>query len=233
MKNIQCFILSYEITKGMKSYGPLGLLKNNDHSKELILHQIECVNRVFSKPSITIVSGFGTEKLYKKLSKNIGKIYNDKFENANHGYAIKLILANFDSNKYDGLFIMDHGVVLKDVENLPCPPFKNSWILNRKTKKHDTKNKYIGSVMDAQDQLDYIFYDVGSLAWCNSVYLCKKDVEKLKASTNTFYDNMFLFEVINKSVSSNMIKYHNFVIPNDSFIMITGIKDKYKIKEKI
>lgn len=233
MKNVQCFILSYEITKGMKSYGPLGLLKHSDNSKELILYQIECLNKIFIKPSINIVSGFGNEKLYKKLHKNIGRLYNDKFETANHGYAIKLILSNFDYNKYDGLFVMDHGVLLKGLGNAPLPSLKSSWVFNRKTKKHDTKNKYIGSVMDSDGLLDYIFYDIGPLAWCNSVYLCKKDIIKLKSSIDTFYDNMFLFEIINKSISSNTIKYHSFVMPNDSFIMISGIKDKNKIKETI
>jgi hypothetical protein len=233
MINIECFILSYEITKGMKSYGPIGLLKATNSSKELILCQIECLNKIFHKPSINIISGFGNEKLYKKLSKNIGKIYNDKFETANHGYAMQLILSNFDETKYDGLFIMDHGVLLKDVEIAPASSFKSSWVLNRKIKKNDVKNKYIGSVIDSDGAVDYIFYDVGPFAWCNVVYLSKNDIVQFKKNINLFYENMFLFEIINKSVSSKIVKYKNIVIPNDSFITITGLKDKNKIKELI
>lgn len=233
MINIQCCILSYEITKGMKSYGPIGLLKSTNVSKELILYQIESLNKIFHKPSISIISGFGTEKLCKKLSKNIARIYNDKFETANHGYAIRLMLSNFDEKKYDGLFVMDHGILLKDIEIAPASVFKNSWVLNRKIKKNDIKNKYVGSVIDSEDMIDYIFYDVGSFAWCNTVYLCKNDIIKLKKDINLFYENMFLFEIINKSISSKIVKYKNIVIPNDSFITITGLKDKHKIKELI
>ena len=40
MKPVACCILSYEITKGMKSFGPIGLLKSSQNAKELILHQI-------------------------------------------------------------------------------------------------------------------------------------------------------------------------------------------------
>lgn len=233
MKHISCFIFSYEITKGMKSYGPLGLLKNTQNSKELVLCQVDSLNKIFYKPNINIVSGFGSEKLYKKISKHIGKIYNDKFETSNHGYAIKLILSNFDSHKYEGLFLLDHGVLLKDIGSCAVPCFKNSWVLTRKTKKQDLKGKYMGSVLDSDGHLDYIFYDIGNLAWCNAVYLCKDDIIRLKNSIDIFYDNMFLFEIINKSIASNIVKYENFVISNDSFMMISGIKDKNKIKENI
>lgn len=231
MKNISCFILSYEITKGMKSYGPIGLLRYTQNSKELILCQIECLNQMFNRPNINVVSGFGSDRLCKKISKNITEIYNDKFDTANHGYALKLILSNFDHNKYDGLFIMDHGVLFKGVNRASVPAFKSSWVLNRKTKKQDSKSKYIGSVLDETGHLDYIFYDIGNLVWCNAVYLSKNDILRLKQSMNTIYDNMFLFEIINKSITSNVVKYDNFVISNDSFIMISGLKDKHKIEE--
>lgn len=233
MKNIACFICSYEITKGMKSYGPLGLLKNTKNSKELVLCQIDSLNHLFHKPNINIISGFGTEKLCKKISKNIGRIYNDRFETANHGYVLKLILSNFDENKHDGLFLLDHGVLFKDVNRMPESSFKNSWVMSRKIKKQDLKTKYIGSVTDSLGQIDYLFYDIASLAWCGAIYLSKKDVISLKKSIDLFYDNMFLFEVINKSITANIVKYDNFVISNDSFIMITGIKDRNKIKELI
>ena len=59
MNKIACFILSYEITKGMKSFGPLGLLKANSSSKELILCQIDSLNKLFDNPEIYVVSGFG------------------------------------------------------------------------------------------------------------------------------------------------------------------------------
>jgi hypothetical protein len=142
-------------------------------------------------------------------------------------------LSNFDENKYEGLFLTDHGVLLKGSQSYSPPSFKRSWVLNRKTKKNDIKNKYTGSIINDNGKLDYIFYDVGNLAWCNSVYLSKSDVAKIKQSLDIFYDNMFLFEIINKSISANIVKYDSFVVPSDEIIMITGIKDKHKIKETL
>lgn len=226
---VACFILSYEITKGMKSFGPLGLLKANSSSKELILCQIDSLNQLFSNPDIYIVSGFGSDKIYKKIPSAIKRIFNTEHETKNHGYAFRLLLSKIKDLQYSGCFIMNGGILLGNINKNQKFPQNSSWILSKKNKKSSlVKTKFMGPIMNDKGKLDYIFYDIGEHSWCDTVYLCRKDL--LKLSVDSFCDNMFLFEIINKSIANNNIEYDQVVVPNDSVIMITGIKDKHKIK---
>jgi hypothetical protein len=232
MNKVACFILSYEITKGMKSFGPIGLLKANASARELILYQIDSLYKIFDNPDIFIVSGFGSEKLDKKLPEKIGTIVNSEYENKNHGYALKLILSKIDTGKYSGCFIVNSGTLIKNTGSKNTKlPFNNSWILSQKNKKHPSRTKYMGAVTNERGNLDYIFYDIGNHVWCDSFYLCKQDIAKLKLSINSFYDNMFLFEIINRSISNHQIQFSQVVLPPESISIITGMKDKHKIKE--
>jgi hypothetical protein len=228
MNKIACFILSYEITKGMKSFGPLGLLKANSSSKELILCQIDSLNKLFDNPDIYVVSGFGSDKMNKKIPGSIHKILNIAHETKNHGYAMRLLLSKIKDSQYSGCFVMNGSILLGNINKNRALPKNSSWILSRKNKKSLTKTKFMGPIMNDKGKLDYIFYDVGEYNWCDTVYFCRDDL--LKLSVDAFYDNMFLFEVINKSIVHNSIEYDQVVVPNDSVIMITGIKDKHKIK---
>jgi len=232
MSKIACFIMSYEITKGMKSFGPIGLLKANSSTKELILCQIDSLYNIFDNPDIFIISGFGADKLDKKLPAKISTIINSEYENKNHGYALKLILSKIDTTKYSGCFIINSGTLIKNTgfKNSQLS-FNNSWILSQKNKKHSSRTKYMGSVTTDSGKLDYIFYDIGAHIWCDSFYLCREDVTKLKLYINSFYDNMFLFEIINRSISSHQIQFSQVVMPPESISIITGMKDKHKIKE--
>ena len=228
MNKIACFILSYEITKGMKSFGPLGLLKANSSSKELILCQIDSLNKLFDNPEIYVVSGFGSDKMNKKIPGSIHKILNIAHETKNHGYALRLLLSKIKDSQYAGCFVMNGSILLGNINKNRALPKNSSWILSRKNKKSLTKTKFMGPIMNDKGKLDYIFYDVGEYNWCDTVYFCRDDL--LKLSVDAFYDNMFLFEVINKSIVHNSIEYDQVVVPSDSVIMITGIKDKHKIK---
>jgi hypothetical protein len=227
MNKIACFILSYEVTKGMKSFGPLGLLKANSSSKELILCQIDSLNKLFDNPDIYVVSGFGSDKIHKKIPGSIHRILNLAHETKNHGYALRLLLSKIKEYQYAGCFIMNGSILLGNI-NYRTLPQNSSWILSRKNKKSSAKTKFMGPIMNDKGKLDYIFYDIGEYNWCDTVYFCRDDL--LKLSVDALYDNMFLFEVINKSIVHNNIEYDQVVVPNDSVIMITGIKDKHKIK---
>ena len=228
MNKIACFILSYEITKGMKSFGPLGLLKASPSSKELILCQIDSLNKLFDHPDIYVVSGFGSDKMYKKIPSSIHRILNTSHETKNHGYALRLLLSKIKDSQYCGCFIMNGSVLLGNINKNQTLCKNSSWILSRKNKKSVSKTKFMGPIMNYKGKLDYIFYDVGEHNWCDVVYFCREDL--LKLAVDAFYDNMFLFEIINKSIVHNNIQYDEVVVPNDSVIMITGIKDKHKIK---
>jgi hypothetical protein len=53
----------------------------------------------------------------------------------------------------------------------------------------------------------------------------------MKKNIDQYYDNMFLFEIINKSIMTKDVFYKPINIAYNEAITITGIKDKNKIKE--
>jgi hypothetical protein len=231
MKNkIASYILSYEITKGMKSFGPIGLLKPNNNAKELVLHQIDNVVKFMGdRTDISIIAGFGHEKLQKKIPSHINIILNNYFLTTNQGYAFKLIIDNYDHKKYDGLFITSIDTMIRCKKNKILNT-DQSWIVSQKIKKNQPKHKFLGSVSNANGNIEYIFYDIGTHIWSGMVYLCNKDLTTIANNIDTYYDNMFLFEIINKSIGHN-ICYKELALNHDELIHITGLKDKNKIKE--
>jgi hypothetical protein len=63
------------------------------------------------------------------------------------------------------------------------------------------------------------------------VFITSNDLVVMKKNIDQYYDNMFLFEIINKSITTNDIFYKPINIAYNEAITITGIKDKNKIKE--
>jgi hypothetical protein len=229
--NIACFILSYEITKGMKSWGPIGLLKSCNNGKELVLCQIDSLRHMFDNPNITIVSGFGHEKLDKKLPSDVNILVNNEFETKNQGYIVKLILSQYKLNDFAGIFIMTHNTLLKRFDLNGELPFNKSWVLVKPIKKTREKSKFMGFTTKKTGEIEHIYYDIGQHMWCDNFYMCNKDIGLIKPNIEQYYDNMFLFEVINKSIANN-INYDKILIPSDGHSTITGMKDKHKIKEE-
>ena len=48
------------------------MLKKNKNAKELIVHQIENLRKIFGTTDIYVVTGFGEDKLFKKIQKGRG-----------------------------------------------------------------------------------------------------------------------------------------------------------------
>lgn len=230
MSKIACFILSYEITKGMKSFGPIGLLKSSGINRELILCQIHSLKNIFPKTDISIISGFGGDKLHKKIPTEVKTITNDEFDTKNQGHALKLILANYQLDRYDGIFIINSGILIKSLAPHKSLSTKKSWILSKTIRKSQQNTKFLGARTDNKGQIDYIFYDIGDYAWCDSVYICNNDISLIKKNIESYYDNMFLFEIINKSIT-NDARYEQVIVNHDSITNIIGMKDKHKIKD--
>jgi hypothetical protein len=226
---IACCIFSFNITKGMKSYGPIGTLKKNNTSKELILHQIEYLRKIFGSIDIYVVLGFGQEKITNSVrnKKNINFIYNNDYDKKNYAYAFKLFLQNIKGkiDNYDGVLFIDSNVLIRHLS------YKNtsfSWIVAKKTKKNMTN--YLGiRTSDISDTADMIFYQLGKLVWCKSFYLSQKDIKTCMIHAHKYYDNMFIFEILNESIDKLGIKFKINETSYSDSVEINGIKDKAKI----
>lgn len=229
---IACCIFSHNITRGMKSIGPIGILKKNNKSKSLIVTQIEYLRKIFKQVDIYVIAGFGHDKLKKALhnKKTVNTIINYEYDTKNYGYALKLFLNAIEDhhNQYDGLFFLDSNIVLRSLKS----KHKNlSWVLVKKHKAN-TKNKdYLGVNINNSNNINHLFYNTGNHLWCKSFYLTKRDLKVIMDTKDMYHDNMFVFEIINGLIDQKKVKVYANIIENNSCIAeISGIKDKNKIK---
>lgn len=223
MINIDTCIFSYAITKGMKSYGPKGILtQKTNTSKTLITCQLETISSISSK--VYIITGFGREKLYKNMRKknSVIDIYNQNYEKHNDGHAIKLLLNTSDS---DHLLVLSDGVILR----LGAQDIKNKESTIFCTKLHN--NWSLGCVFDKNtSMLEHIFYDVGHLSWCEAVLFGPKEIDIMKRYIlGHNVDNMFLFEIINETIKCGA-KYKITKIASKYCKKIQSVKDANKVR---
>jgi hypothetical protein len=225
--NIASCIFSYEITKGMKSFGPKGLLKSKK-SKELINCQISTVSDIGQKTYIIV--GFGSDKLIKKLpqSESVQVIKNENYKISNEGYALKLLFNNFDHDKSDGLLIISNGLLV----NFPSVKFDQSKIFF--TTKNDKHDFNLGCVFDQNSNiLENIFYNINDNVWCECIFISNSEINIIKQYMKTIdIQNMFLFEIINNSIRYGAQYTGEFISPH-RILKIQSAKDSSKIKEVI
>lgn len=233
MTKIACCIFAHEVTKGMKSYGTISLLKSSNKAKELIYHCTKYIKNAIHSKNIFILLGFEEDKLSKKIKEyNLATedniISNKAYLEKNQGYAFKLALKKIlqSNTGVNGvLFISSNNIIKK----LPTYSTKESWILIDKTIKNPRYN--IGCFVDDNNNVKHLFYNLGDKYWAETIYFTMSDLEKIYSQLDKlYYDNMFLFEIINIAVEKQLLNIkaiHNDKISN--IVKITGLKDKHKI----
>lgn len=201
---IACCIFAYEITKGIKSIGPLGLIKRNSRAKPFLLEQIDSVRDIFGGVDFYIVTGFENKKIQNILpqKKYIKTIYNKKYETKNHGSAIKLFGDTVKNNieKYDGYLILEQNTLFKKIHNKHK---KHSWISTTKKNDHHKDSLNVSSV---DKYVRYLFYQTRGNFWCHNLYLTSQDFKHIISTSSEFHENMFLFEIINFLIETQGIK---------------------------
>jgi hypothetical protein len=231
MKKIVSCIFSHEITKGMKSYGPIALLKAKKYSYELIYYVIKALSLSTKYVELYIVFGFEEDRIKKRLSElNIKNqsISNTMYETTNFGYAFKLLINQLllkNTDNINGFLFINGNIILK---KMPKYPTENSWLLMDKKGPHENSN--IGCQI-SHNIVDYVFYDIGKNAWTETFFLTKKDLLKIHKNQQLYHNNMFSFEIINTAIEKQKIEFKAVYLDNScDFIKINGIKDKNKIK---
>jgi hypothetical protein len=236
MNKVACYIFSYDITKGMKSIGPKGLLKSNK-STELINCQIQSIKD--SCVDINVIVGFGAEKLKKRIADAhsdccIKTINNDLYETANHGYALELIFNDYDHATYDGCIIINDGIlfnsktkkILLNSQTISSP--KIIYIQSDNKNKKDTF--HIGCSITEKDCIQHMFFDLTNNLWTEIVYFDNRTFGEVANIYSQNMRNMFLFEIINKSIDLG-IEYNATKIKTSDILKINGARDSNKIKE--
>jgi len=223
-------MFAYEITKGMKSYGPIGLLKAKKQSKELIYHAIFALKETVKYKNMYVLLGFESEKIKKKIEEykiNTSIITNTTYDTTNQGYAFKLMIKSIieDNLDIDGILFVNSNILIK---KLPKYPVNHSWVLMEKRTKNK-KNTIGCSIID--NKLNYLFYNIGDYDWTEVVYLTKKDIQTMIMSIDTYYDNMFMFEILNMAIEKQNMNFSTLCLDkSNDLVKISGMKDKHKIK---
>lgn len=219
---INAIILVPEITKGMKSIGSKALI-SIDHSKSIIEHQIEYLQKYYTNIDITIATGFDAEKIQKKTKRynNITTIHNDRYDHTNHGMSLFMYLQK--TKILDNLLIISNGILLK--EKLPISIDES--IIYALTKKNSDYG--IGLNLTADNKPTYLFYDF-PISWSECVFLNANSIEKLKEMLiKDTMKQMFLFEIINYLLDSDC-RFKTEKIANKNICKITTIKNTKKAK---
>jgi hypothetical protein len=214
----------------MKSVGPKGLLKSKkSKSKELINCQIANIrDKVIDT---YVILGFGLDKIKKRIEyPNVYIIKNDLYESANHGYAFELILNQYNTKKYDGCIIINNGILFNnDIKNnLLNSDLTIPKIYYTNSNKADFPIGF--TIIDSKVQ--HMFFNLTDNAWNEIIYIDNSSMLKYKTIYNQSMRNMFLFELINKSIDAGTL-YHPVKTKNNSIIKISSIKDSNKIKETV
>ena len=230
MKKIACCIFSYEITKGMKSYGSIGLLKRTQSSKELICYVLDYLQINIKHKDIYVMLGFEAEKIKKKLKDYNFKGYfisNVEYQVYNTGYAFKLMLNNIIDklDSIDGVLFTNGNILLKKIPKFVS---NKSWILLDKIKNNDS---YLGCRLTDANNPEYLFYNIGHSAWTEVFYIASSDLKTILSKQNLYHNHMFGFEIINTAITEQNIIFDTLYVDKaKNIVKINGPKDKLKVK---
>ena len=211
--------LCYEITKGMKSFGPKALIPmgSKRNSTPLIIKQIKEIQKIYqhTNHNIHIVLGFEHERVSKILKdyKKINTIIYDKYNETNTAGAIVDILGYI--GKEDCLFI-ENGIISKYKPKqsiYSCLPMI----------KADDKESFPVGITHCENKAEYLFYDLEP-KWPEVAMLHKSDFDHImKVSANQAVSQMFFFEYLNLLIESG-INFHTEAVSKTKFSKILNHK---------
>jgi hypothetical protein len=204
-------LLSYEITKGMKSFGSKCLLpvKVNNKVDFLLNHQINLLQKSLgSVEKFLLVLGFDIEKICKKIhfGDDIEIINNEAYRSYGQSYALSLALSKID-NKYPTLILMS-GILIKSPLNINTD---NNIVFVTNNKNSSFR---LGCTL-VDNRVEYLFYNLEPY-WAECLLVQPQHLDRFIDLTNS-NKNMLFFEIINKSLEyceTESYKINNTYINN-------------------
>ena len=190
---IQFIILAAGVGSRTKSYEPRCLLKYKN--KIIIENQIETIQNKFNKAEISVVCGFDTPKIIKRINKRARIIENQNYETSNSGESLRLGVNN---TFLDNIIFM-HGDLVISEELFDNIDLNKSCILIDTSNKFDEKEVGVTSVDKIATVLSYSL----PTKWCQIAYLAEREtniLRKLFLRSDINYKFMLTFEIINKII---------------------------------
>lgn len=176
----------------MKSYGPKALLEI--HDKNIITNQINILEKIVPRITISLVCGFKAEKLMKNVPERLVKIENESYETTN---VIRSIGVGLRTIRDASTLILVYGDLFFNETTIKCLDLSYSCILINDTTMTDEE---VGCVVDENGILQNMMYDLpnkwAQIAVFNGVEL--KLLKQLCWDKKNYHK--FGFEIINEII---------------------------------
>jgi choline kinase len=216
MHKISFIIPAAGAGKRMKSYGPKALI-NLSNGETVISRQIKLIKQIYPEVDIVVVVGFEADKIRKELPQNIVTVHNQKFEETNVAYSIKLGLTKLQNSA----LLIVYGDLVFNEETLQGLLLEESMIVI-------DKNAQIGKdevgVTIVDNYVTRFSYGLPT-KWAQIAYLTGKELELFNKHVNIKNrEKFFGFEILNEILESNG-KLKAIEIPNMKIAEIDTSKD--------
>lgn len=216
-----------EITKGLKSLGPKGLISVGK-KQSVVEHQIRLLKLISKQINIHAVIGFEHEKVSQVLEKNkVNYIYNREYKNLNQGHSLKLYLDQI--LKVDKLLIINNGILLNAIEIIKKSvlDIRSQMFIIKKGKSDFDLGTLPGN------NPEYIFYNLPE-SWTECVYFGPEDIANLRHLMSIeSINNMYLFEILNIYMHNYPKSINKTYIAKKQAIKINSTRDINKAKRFI
>jgi hypothetical protein len=227
MKNkYSVIILNALPDKKIKSLGNKGLI-TLDNAYYLIDYQIRFARVLFNNPEIIVVAGFDSKRLKKYIDnhkdyQSIKYIDHIIDNTTNIGTSLRYGMGLVTHNN---CFIINSSFVFSTkIKSVVSKHFNDSGVLVTKT------NGHIGYTIDNEYLLN-CYYDLPHNL-LDGMFIHNKDLEIFKNICLNKIDNLYLFEIINRSIESK-IRFKPINITNKDVYTVDSIQNIEKMRNKL
>lgn len=194
-------ILGSKPNKGMKSQGALSNI-NIIGSQSILDNQIKNLQKKININNIIYVGGYGFSEL--KNDKKISYIDNVEYESKNNAYSLGLALNKITTNNV--LIFFNKIIFSHEIFNYF--DFHESQIFISKYSSYK-----IGSIINKNtSKIENLFFNLDNRC-CGIYYISGKELDYIKLIYESYFhiDNLFIFEIINKSIDMGGIYKPKFI----------------------
>lgn len=221
---INIVFLCYEITKGMKSFGPKALIPvgSKNDPEPLIIKQIKSIKKQYENipHTIHVVVGFEQDRIIKVLRSipQVKIIKYDHYNNSNSAGAVLMCLQELSGS----VLFVENGILCS------YRPKDNTCSVLPVCKKADKNNKFTIGVTTSDNKAEYLFYDLED-KWPEILFIHFGDVDHiLRVSKDKNVNQMFLFEYINYLIEKGIV-FHTDKISNTKVNKIINHKAQLNV----
>lgn len=188
---VDIIILGSKPIKGMKSKGPISAIEVSGHNS-ILDYQIKNLYKKINVGEIFYIGGHGLSDLINNNKHNVSLVPNTDYQNNNNGYGLKLAI---NKSSADNILIIFNKIIFSH-QIFNFFDFTKSQIF-----VSDNVDYGIGSILDmTNNRVLNLFYNLDNKC-CGIYYIAQQDMRYVRhIIDNNNCDNLFIFEIINKSI---------------------------------